>query len=188
MLGTSSTLFNESIVRAIRAIGPKTILDVGAGSGKIAKLAHRANPAIRLTALQKSFQTYDIAALYSAGYTTVIDEDISEYLKFGFDETFDLVTVCDVIEHFLFGDAIGYLKFLAYRSSFLLVVWPEAHPQTLMNHPFDRHRCSFSARELFNHFEFVRYEQTGFAQMSAVHVYHFAILRGVGNLTTFPIY
>jgi hypothetical protein len=188
MLGTSSNLFNESIVRAIRAISPKTILDVGAGSGKIAELAHRADPSIQLTALQKSFQPSDTATLYAAGYTTVIDEDISEYLKLGFDQTFDLITVCDVIEHFLFGDAIGYLKFLSYRSSYLLVVWPEAHPQIMMNHTFDRHRCSFSARELASHFEFVRYEQTGFAKISAVHVYHFAIVRGVGNLTTHPVY
>jgi hypothetical protein len=188
MLGTSSNLFNDSIVRALRATRPQSILDVGAGNGKIARLALQVNPATRLTALQKIFQPSDLLDLHSVGYANVIDEDISDYLRVGFDENYDLVTICDVVEHFLFGDAIGYLKFLAYRSSLLLVVWPEAHPQAMMSHVFDRHRCSFTLRELTNHFDFVRYEQTGFASISAVHTYHFAIIRGIGNLATHPVY
>jgi hypothetical protein len=188
MLGGSSNLFDASIARLMLAINPQTVLDVGAGQGKIGIIGSNVIPSARFTALQRLFSVNDRDALERANYSRVIDEEIVAFISQGFDDHYSLATICDVVEHFMYSDAISVLKFLAYRCDWILVVWPSKHPQSASTTPFDRHRFSMSPFELFHHFDVVRYEQTGFAQVPFVHSYHLALIRGDMNISNAPVF
>jgi hypothetical protein len=97
-----------------------------------------------------------------------------------------LIVALDVIEHFLISDVMSIINFSLYRANFLLLVWPSAHPQTAVTHPFDRHRSSFELKDLSEKFDVVFYSQTGFAQMHYLHRYHIALIRGFMNPGVLP--
>jgi hypothetical protein len=141
-----------------------------------------------IKAVQKVFSEKDIGLLKSRGYAEVIDADIYEYFKDGFDEAYDMVVALDVIEHFLYSDVISIINFALYRSDYMLMVWPSAHPQNGTYHSFDRHRSSFELRDLTDKFDVVYYSQSGFAEMNCVHRYHIALLRGHMNVKVLPAY
>jgi hypothetical protein len=189
MLGTSSNIFDPCIARVFRALNPKSVIDIGAGKGKLGKLGATVIPETSFTALQIMFDSNDRELLKKHNYCKVIDEEILAYVREGFDERYSLATICDVLEHFLYSDAISIVKFLAYRCDWILLVWPSKHPQDASTHQFDRHRFSLSPAELFNNnFDIVRYEQTGFSSVPFVHSYHLALIRGDMNLNTAPIF
>ncbi len=189
MLGTSSSLFNQSILRVLKAINPSTVIDVGAGQGKVGMLGAQAIPQARFTALQQLFDESERTLLEQRNYSVVINQEALSYITKGFDERYQLATICDVLEHFLFSDAISMLKFLAYRCDWILLIWPSKHPQDASTSHYDRHRCSIHPAELFNnYFDIVRYEQTGFSNIPYIHSYHLALIRGDMNIHTAPIF
>ncbi len=185
MLGTSSTIFNPVICNLLTRINPSSILELGCGQGKLADLIKESNLLPKLTAVQKLFSTSDLTHLTSKGYNNIIDSDILEYFKEGFDEEYDLTVVMDVIEHFLRSDAISIIDFALYRSKWLLLIWPSKHPQSGASNKFDRHRTSFELNTLSNLFDVAYYEQRGFAQVNYLHKYHLCILRGHMNSSNF---
>jgi hypothetical protein len=136
--------------------------------------------------VQKIFSPEDEPTLKAKGYEQIIDADIMEYFRTGFDETYDMVVALDVIEHFLISDIYSIINFALYRSDYMLLVWPSAHPQDGVNHAFDRHRSSFELSDLTDKFDVVFYSQTGFAGMNCVHRYHIALLRGHMNVKVLP--
>jgi hypothetical protein len=188
MLGSSSNMFETSVSRVLRALSPSTVLDVGAGEGKLGLLGSTILPSAKFTALQKLFVEGDAELLRDNGYLNVIDSEIYSYMREGFDERYSLATICDVIEHFVFSDAMSILKFLAYRCDWILLIWPSRHPQDAVSHSFDRHRFSMSPLELFHHFDVVRYEQSGFSNLAILHSYHLALIRGDMNINTVPAF
>lgn len=181
MLGNSHDAFNELICNLLKRINPKKILELGCGEGKLAELLKESNLKPSLTAIQKIFNDKDRSSLESKGYSIIIDDDILNYFKIGYDEEYDLTVIMDVIEHFLYSDAISIIDFALYRSKWALLVWPSKHPQGGYTNKFDRHRTSFELRNLSNLFDIVVYEQKGFAQLNYVHRYHLCILRGHMN-------
>jgi SAM-dependent methyltransferase len=182
MLGNSSNLFDESIVQLVKRIAPVKVLELGCGTGKFSTLL--GNNAIRpeITAVQKLFSHHNLDTLKAAGYADVIDSDILEYYKKGFDEKYDLIAILDVIEHFLLSDALSIIDFSLYRAQWLLLVWPSKHPQDAVSNAFDRHRTSFEIETLSKNFDLVHYEQKGFAQMHFLNRYHCCLLRGHMNV------
>jgi hypothetical protein len=184
MLGTSSNAFDFSVARILSALQPRSVLDVGAGTGKIASIGKRILPQCEFTALQKLFSINDADVLKEAGYSSIIDREIISYTTEGFDQNYDVACVCDVIEHLPFSDALSTLKFLAYRTEWILLLWPSRHPQNGVTSSFDRHRFSMNIRELTLHFDIVRYEQSGFSQLAIVHEYNLALIRGDMNVNT----
>ena len=181
MLGNSSSNFNPSICNLLARLNPLTILELGCGEGKLGDLVKQLNLSTKLTAVQKLFSPSDLNLLNSKGYCQIIDSDILEYFKEGFDEEYDLTVVMDVIEHFLYSDAISIIDFALYRSNWLLLVWPSKHPQSGFTNKFDRHRTSFELNTLTNLFDVAYYEQRGFAQVNYLHRYHLCVLRGHMN-------
>ena len=187
MLGSSSSAFDACIMQIVNLIKPRHILELGCGRGKFGVLlGHCGQRPERLAAVQKMFTESDRQHLRTQGYHEVIDRDILEYYREGFDETYDLIVALDVIEHFLLSDAVSIINFSLYRADYLLLVWPSEHPQSGITHPFDRHRASFGLKELADKFDMVFYAQTGFAQMHFLHRYHIALLRGFMNAKVLP--
>lgn len=186
MLGTSSTLFDDTIRQVIGLAAPASVLELGCGQGKFGTILREARPDTRLSAVQKMFSAEDEATLKSRGYQHVFDRDIMDYYREGFDERYDLIVALDVIEHFLYSDILSIVNFSLYRADYMLLVWPSDHPQDAVTNPFDRHRASFGLRELSQSFDVVFYSQTGFAQMHYQHRYHCALLRGFLNHKVLP--
>lgn len=187
MLGNSSPVFDACITQAVQLIKPQTILELGCGQGKFGGLLMQGNhrPA-QLKAVQKLFSAGEPDYLSSKGYQEIIDRDILDYYREGFDEHYNLIVALDVIEHFLLSDVMSIIGFSLYRADYLLLVWPSAHPQTAETSPFDRHRASFELKDLTDKFDVVFYSQTGFAQMHYQHRYHIALLRGYMNASVVP--
>ena len=188
MLGTSSSGFDTSIQRLVDLTGAKNILELGCGQGKFGAMMTGGAEPRSLRAVQKVFGPNDVEHLKAIGYEEVIDQDILEYFRNGFDQTYDIVVALDVIEHFLYSDVMSIINFALYRADYMLLVWPSAHPQNGAVHSFDRHRSSFELRDLSDKFDVVFYAQSGFAEMNFVHRYHIALLRGHMNLKVLPFY
>lgn len=182
MLGNSAHSFDDAVRHLLQRLQPRSVLELGCGRGKFAGLFREAlgNDG-EITAIQRLFADGERETLREAGYREVIDRDILEHFREGFDTQYDLVVALDVIEHFLLGDALSIIGFALYRCDYLLLVWPSAHPQSAETSAFDRHRCSFELRDLAAKFDVVHYSQTGFAQMHYQHRYHLALLRGYMN-------
>ncbi len=181
MLGNSSQTFNPLIEHTLNRLRPNSILELGCGQGKLGKILKSTDLNAKLVAIQRLFSSSDEDLLIKNGYEKIIDADILDYFKNGFDEEYDLIVIMDVIEHFLLSDAISIIDFALYRSKWLMLIWPSKHPQLGVNNQFDRHRNSFEINALTEKFDVVFYEQTGFAQLHYLHRYHFCVLRGTMN-------
>jgi len=182
MLGNSSSTFDACIAQVVKLINPQSILELGCGQGKFGGLlSQNGHQAVQLKAVQKIFANDEPEYLRGKGYQDIIDRDILEYFREGFDDNYTLIVALDVIEHFLLSDVMSIINFSLYRADFMLLVWPSAHPQAAVTNPFDRHRASFELKDLTEKFDVVFYSQTGFAQMHYLHRYHIALLRGFMN-------
>jgi len=171
----------------VQTVQPQKILELGCGQGKFGELiGGQAYNYPLLKAVQKLFTTEDRKKLEAIGYSDVIDVDIMEYFRQGFDETYNIIVALDVIEHFLYSDLLSIINFSLYRADYMLIVWPSAHPQSATSHQFDRHRASFELRDLSERFDVVYYTQTGFAALNSLHRYHLALLRGHMNINVLP--
>ncbi|TAJ82268.1 MAG: hypothetical protein EPO42_01350 [Gallionellaceae bacterium] len=186
MLGSSSGAFNACVQQTVRLVQPNSIMELGCGQGKFGELLRQTGSAANLTGVQKIFSGNDIALLEGKGYRQIIDRDILDFYREGFDENYDLIVALDVIEHFLLSDVMSIIHFSLYRANYLLLVWPSAHPQSASNNAFDRHRASFDLKEVSDRFDVVFYSQTGFAQMHYMHRYHIVLIRGFMNPNVLP--
>lgn len=186
MLGNSSTAFDSCIAQLVNLIKPQSILELGCGQGKFGGIVGQFGYQPQLKAVQKVFSSGEPEYLRAKGYQEVIDRDILEYYREGFDENYNLIVALDVIEHFLLSDVMSIINFSLYRADYMLLVWPSAHPQAAVTNPFDRHRASFELEDLTDKFDVVFYTQTGFAQMHYMHRYHIALLRGFMNPNVLP--
>ena len=187
MLGSSSSIFDLCINQVVNLIKPQNILELGCGQGKFGGLLKQSgHQSAQLKAVQKVFSSDEPEYLRGLGYQEIIDRDILEYYREGFDENYNLIVALDVIEHFLLSDVISIINFSLYRADYMLLVWPSAHPQSAVTNPFDRHRASFELKDLTDRFDVVFYSQTGFAQMHYQHRYHIALLRGCMNSNVLP--
>ena len=175
MLGTSSSKLDQKIPTIINHINPDDFLELGCRSGKLSQLVH--DRKIRIHSIQKLFNPNDLKNLNELGCKKIIDRDILDFFKEGFDEHYQLIVAMDVIEYFMLSDALSIINFALYRSDYMLPVWLPAHTQTALTNAYDRHRCSFERRDIANSFDIIHYSQTGFADFHLVHRNHIALLR-----------
>lgn len=186
MLGSSASHLNVNIAKCLAHVDPKTILEYGCGQGKLGSICQTIGLKLdRLDAVQKLFHEDDMALLSSRGYSHVFDEEIYAYVKQGIGQHYNVIAALDVIEHFMYGEAISIIDSSLYRCDYFLMVWPSKYPQQTEN-PFETHRTSFELREIANRFDVVYYALTGLAELSVSYKMHIALLRGHMNFFTKP--
>jgi len=188
MLGSSSNLYNSTITTIINQIKPSQIVEFGCGQGKLGRLLIQKNlvPEKGLIGVQPLTNKREEAELMSNGYTNILNMAIEDYLKNYVDTETDMFVAMDVFEHLKYSDMISAMDQLLYRCNTFLMIHPSKHPQKANNTPFDAHRTSFELLDIASRFEVLFYNQTGFAQISSLHRYHFTLIRGHMNLRVYP--
>jgi hypothetical protein len=107
----------------IRALAPRTCLDLGAGAGKYGKIVRRECPACRLAAIEShrdNITRFGLGEIYDA----VQCVDVMSLFDSALEAEYDLVVAGDLIEHLRKSDGLDLLNFLVYRAAFILLVYP----------------------------------------------------------------
>lgn len=186
MLGVSAQDLNNNIARCLLAIGPSKILEYGCGTGKLGVICQALGMQLeKLEAVQTLFQDTDREVLHSRGYTHINDAEIYSYIKGGIKEHYDVIAALDVIEHFMYGDAISIIDYSLYRCNYFLMVWPSRFPIENPN-PLETHRTSFDLRDITNRFDVCYYSTASFSDTIHSHRLHIALLRGHNNFALLP--
>lgn len=119
----SSQLLDDHIRNVIRRAEGTRFLDLGCGAGKYGWFTKEIRP-------EATIEGYEIDASYvdrfglSQWYDTVHVASCMDVLD-RVDDTWDLVTIGDCIEHLRKSDGIDLINFLVYRCKYLLVCWPD---------------------------------------------------------------
>lgn len=119
----SKPVFDALAAAIIRAIAPRTCLDLGAGAGKYGKLVRSECPDCRLAAIEShrgNIARFGLSEIYDA----VECADVMSLFDTALDAEYDLVVAGDLIEHLRKSDGLDLLNFLVYRAAFILIVYP----------------------------------------------------------------
>jgi len=191
MLGTSSDLFNSTIVKIFESILPKHVVEFGCGQGKLGQLLSNKNllPINGLIGVQPLSNDEDLGLLLAKGYSDIINLTIEDFLRVHVDTQTDIFVAMDVFEHLRFADMISAIDQLLYNCNLLLLIHPSKHPQKANGISLNAHRSSFELLDIASRFDILFYNLTGFAQIYSIHKYHFTLIRGHMNLNTYsPIF
>ena len=166
---TSWNTFDDAVVELLRAIAPRSVIDIGAGSGKYAGLMARADlpESPHLTAIEPGVSAAE--RLRSLGLYNSVVQAPAESL---FDDPFcgaDLVIMGDVIEHMRASDGLDLLQFLVYRAAYILVLTPDAMPMFAGPGFFGCHNSIWRPQQ------FEWHDLWAFDQWNELHLY---LLRG----------
>lgn len=182
MLGFSATYHDPAIEKILLRLQPKSILEYGSGQGKLGAICKKLGLNYEaLDGVQVTFSPEDQDQLLGRGYTNVINQDVLEFVRDGMCKKYDLIAALDVLEHFMFSDAISIVDCSLHYCDFFLMVWPSKNPQNL-NNKYDIHRSSIELNDLSNRFDVVYYSQTNLIEYSFVQRFHIALIRGHMNV------
>lgn len=124
---TSIPTYDDLTTFLLQRIQPKRILDIGCGEGRYADMV-RAAGLSDTELIGVECDPHWQQHLLDKGYSEVRMQGGLELMN-NPSETFDLVILGDVIEHFRKSDGQDLLEYLTYRSAYVLVVTPEAYLQ-----------------------------------------------------------
>ena len=124
----SSDIFDSTVVSLIKYLRPKRVLDVGAGAGKYGSMIRELYPDTYLIGIEVESSYISKFNLHSV-YDVIRCEDASCVITESLVDAFDLVIFGDVIEHLRKSVGLDLLNFLAYRSGFILLVYPVRYLQ-----------------------------------------------------------
>ncbi len=130
--GISWTTFDELTLFVLSLIKPQRILDIGSGEGKYGRLI-RSRPefsAVHLTSVE--YEQERKPQLLQIGYNDVRSMSALDLFNKP-EETFEVVILGDVIEHFKKSEGMDLLHYLNYRSEYIIIVTPEAMPMSTPN-------------------------------------------------------
>lgn len=177
----SSNTFDDVLVDHIYRLGPKTVLDVGAGAGKNGKFVKHINKDILLEAIEPT-QNYIEEYQLGSFYDTVYQKDILSFTKENSSKKYDLIIIGDVLEHLFKTEVIDYLDYFLYRAKWIIAIWPTHLDQDDVNsNSFESHKSNFYLKDLANNFDIVYYvsnfgwENPGDRPPC---VFHYCVLKG----------
>lgn len=119
----SSAALDDVSEALIRSLPLARCLDIGPGSGKYGKLIRAIHPSASVGAIEIDAAYIDEFGLRDI-YDTVLCGPASLLFDGDLDAAYDLVIIGDCIEHMRKSEGIDLLNFLAYRSKYILVVYP----------------------------------------------------------------
>ena len=127
----SSDLFDDRIAALFATMDYQTVLDVGAGFGKMGAIARRGkNKAARITGIDKIGRYCD--GLNKSDYNEAICGDAVEWLFANPDRLFDVVTICDCLEHMRKSEGVDVLNLLTIRSKKIIIKVPMDTSESLL--------------------------------------------------------
>lgn len=130
MTGVSGRLLDHHLLRYLDATAgpePRAVLDIGPGRGKFAEYIRPRWPAAHLTAYEvdgEYVERFGLRALYHTVHVAPAADLLAHH-----DQTWDLVTIGDVLEHMPKHVGLDLLHFLVYRARVIWFQWPERYIQ-----------------------------------------------------------
>lgn len=119
----SSAALDDVSEALIGSVALGRCLDVGPGAGKYGRLVRRLHPSADIVAIE-----IDADYIEQFGLREVYDEVLCGPASLLFDgdldSAYDLVIIGDCLEHMKKSEGVDLLNFLAYRSKYILVVYP----------------------------------------------------------------
>jgi phospholipid N-methyltransferase len=153
----SDTRFDKKVTAIIKKLKPTTVLDVGPGTGKHARLVHDAGVDARVEAVEidkKYVREFKLKELYDVVHVT----SIQKFAEKQYDNSYDLVIFGDVIEHLKKSEGVDLLNFFVYRTKHIIVQWPHGYVQnTYEGHVHENH-ISVWGKSDFSDFDFDWYQ------------------------------
>lgn len=114
---------NNWLAEKIRAIEPKSILDVGAGAGDLQKIVRvEAQSSCTLDAIEV-WEPYILRFKLDEKYDKVFNIDVRSF----FDWDYDLVVFGDVLEHMPKADAKFVWERVAKKAKYAIITIPIVH-------------------------------------------------------------
>ena len=164
--GYSFTTFDELTAHVLRQIKPKRVLDIGPGEGKYGKMIRGSSmPRPHLTAVE--YEPLRRDELMAIGYDEVRTMSALDLMKSP-DETFEMVILGDVIEHFRKSEGQDLLEYLNYRCAYMLIITPECMPMST-SHFYEGHNSLWRPESMMWHDRWLHCRNG---------VMHFYLLRG----------
>ena len=124
----SASVFDKVLKKMIQLCDPDTVLDIGPGAGKYARMllaieAERKRPIRKLCVEidnERVVQRFDLRNLYDE----VINEDAARLAKRYPVLTGDIAIAGDVIEHLTKSEGVDLIEYLQYRFKHIFLVIP----------------------------------------------------------------
>lgn len=136
-MGTSHPESRKWIIHKIRKAKPRTILDVGAGSGTYAKaLALNGYSRARMNAIEV-WQPYIDKFNLEGKYSKVFKADVREWDDFNYD----LVIFGDILEHMTKEEAIAVWDKVSQQAKYAVIAIPiiHYHQGEIEGNPYEKH-------------------------------------------------
>jgi len=179
----SIPIFDDTILKQLVALNPKSILDIGAGAGKYGKLLRSALPDCKIDAVEPTPKYINDFGLKSI-YNNIYEMNIEQYLDQNPKQRYEVVIIGDMLEHLYRSKVVDYLDFLLYKSHFVLCIWPTNFPQDDYNgNGYECHRSNFKLKDLSDKFE-VEFYAKKFLGWNHDYVHHpssmhYCVLKGL---------
>lgn len=146
----SDPRFDKQIKEFIKRHNFKSYLDVGPGAGKYGKMIRSLFPKAKVEAVEVESRYINKFGLKRV-YNRVFKKNIVDFIDDQPDYRTDLAIVGDCIEHLKKSDGIDLINYLAYRTRFILIIFPDKYIQyTWKGHVSEAHRSVWSEKDFAN--------------------------------------
>lgn len=146
----------------VEGLKPKTVLDIGAGSGKYGKLTRQYAKDAKITAIEIDVEG-TIRHKLNEVYDHVVTVQAAEFLMKNPKENFDLVIIGDCIEHMPKSVGIDLLNYLNYRAAYVFIITPDG--MVMNKDPYYLgHISNWTERDFMWHDNFA-FERVGVMQL-----------------------
>ncbi len=129
----SSSVFDTHIEEVFRLLNPRTLLDIGSGSGKYGEMMRRAVPTCHTAAIEleaEYIETYRLRSIYDEVWCmSALDLVTPKY----YEHAFGTAVIGDTIEHLRKSEGVDLLNFLVYHTEWIIVQFPHQFPQNTWN-------------------------------------------------------
>jgi hypothetical protein len=153
----SEPTFDEKVRKFLFSHPGKTYLDIGAGAGKYGKMIRQINPSARIIGVEvnKKFITqFKLKEIYDQIYGGKIEDYIARKMVKDPKFTVDFAIIGDCLEHLKKSAGIDLLHYLAYRTKYIIIVFPSKWVQfDFEGNIYEAHQSVWTKKdfEIFNH-------------------------------------
>ena len=160
--GYSWNTYDDVFRTIVAGLNPKTVMDIGAGSGKYGKMTRKIAPDAKITAVEIDVEG-TIRHKLDQTYDQVVTVQAADFLMKNPNENFDLVIIGDCIEHMPKSVGIDLLNYLNYRAAYVVIITPDG--MVMNKDPYYLgHTSNWTERDFMWHDNF-GYDRVGVMQL-----------------------